>query len=329
MDAFHAYRNEPEVAQYQDWPTPFLKERAAVVIGEAATLTDLGTGEWMMLTIANAEDSEVYGDLFVEFSNDGRTGEIGYSLAPKAWGNGYAAEAVEALLEWLFAREGFTRACGSLHPDNSRSARVLERCGFVYEGHTRNSYWLGDENSDDWLYGLTPQQYSEWRDRPRHTPESVELREVDPTKVRSLLALGTHHSQQRFVSPMAVSFAEVAFPDFEEHADGRAAETRIKPWARVVYADGEPVGFVAMEQPTELNPEPYLWRLLIDRLHQRRGLGTRVIEMVADQAREWGGAGLLVSWMPGVGSPEPVYLAMGFVPTGEMYDQEIVAQLVL
>ena len=31
---------------------------------------------------------------------------------------------------------------------------------------------------------------------------------------------------------------------------------------------------------TESFPEPYLWRLLIDRWHQGRGIGTRVISML-------------------------------------------------
>ena len=41
-----------------------------------------------------------------------------------------------------------------LHPDNPASAMVMERNGFLFEGHTRSSFWLGGEVSDDWIYGL-------------------------------------------------------------------------------------------------------------------------------------------------------------------------------
>ncbi len=34
-----------------------------------------------------------------------------------------------------------------------------------------------------------------------------------------------------------------------------------------------------------------------------------------------------VSWVPGKGSPEPMYLARGFVPTGAIHDGEIEARL--
>ncbi|MBA2317379.1 MAG: GNAT family N-acetyltransferase [Euzebyales bacterium] len=43
-----------------------------------------------------------------------------------------------------------------------------------------------------------------------------------------------------------------------------------------MVADQEIVGFVRLALRTPHHPEPYLWRLLIDRLHQRRGLGHRV-----------------------------------------------------
>jgi diamine N-acetyltransferase len=100
------------------------------------------------------------------------------------------------------------------------------------------------------------------------------------------------------------------------------------PWYRAVAADGEIVGFVmvARSQPAPL-PDPYLWRLLVDRMHQRRGIGGRVLDMVVEQCRQWGDTALLVSWVPGPGSPEPMYLASGFVPTGVVEDGEIEARL--
>ena len=72
---------------------------------------------------------------------------------------------------------------------------------------------------------------------------------------------------------------------------------------------------------------PYLWRLLIDRRHQRRGIGDRVLSLLVARLRAEGHESLLVSWHPGPGGPEPFYLARGFVPTGEVDEDEIVARL--
>ena len=81
--------------------------------------------------------------------------------------------------------------------------------------------------------------------------------------------------------------------------------------------------------PNEVTTEAYLWRLMVDRFHQRRGIGRRVVEIVIDRARGWGAPALDTSWVPGPGSPEPLYRSMGFEPTGEIDDGEVVARLEL
>ena len=70
----------------------------------------------------------------------------------------------------VFEELDVTRAFGMLHPDNPASAVLLERTGFLFEGHTKLSYWLGEENSDDLIYGLIRPDWEHWRDRPRQPP---------------------------------------------------------------------------------------------------------------------------------------------------------------
>jgi RimJ/RimL family protein N-acetyltransferase len=277
--------------------------------------------EWWMFTIADRADTAVFGDLVVKLSWEGRTAEIGYTLARTAWGKGYAVEAAEALVASLFEDLGVTRVEGMLHPDNTASAQVLERIGMLFEGQTRSSFWVGDENSDDWLYGMIRDDWEAWRDRPRNRPDTVELVEITHANRAAVIALTTHRSQQRFVAPVVRSLAEALIPPVE------SGVVEI-PWYRAVVADDEIVGFVmvARSQAGPL-PDPYLWRLLIDRMHQRRGIGGRVIDLVVEQCRRWGDSALLVSWVPGKGSPEPMYLARGFAPTGTIHDGEIEARL--
>ena len=86
------------------------------------------------------------------------------------------------------------------------------------------------------------------------------------------------------------------------------------------------VGFVMLALRTEHHPEPYLWRLLIDRMHQRRGIGGRVLDLVEDEFRAMGNTTLLVSWSEGKGSPRPFYVKHGFEPTGRVIDEETEAR---
>jgi diamine N-acetyltransferase len=77
---------------------------------------------------------------------------------------------------------------------------------------------------------------------------------------------------------------------------------------------------------TDHHPEAYLWRLLIDRLHQRRGIGGRALDLVSEECRRMGDETLLTSWTEGKGSPRSFYLRNGFEPTGTVVDEETEAR---
>ncbi len=313
-------RSDPEVARYQNWVAPYPLERAETTVAETMALDGPTVDDWWMATIADSDDTEVFGDLVVHLTWEGRTAEIGYTLARSAWGRGYAVEAATALVAYLFESLGVTRVEAGLHPDNPASAMVLERIGMLFEGHTRSSFWLGDDNSDDWLYGMTRDDWESWRDRPRRRPESVELVEITNEILPRVLRLTTHRSQQRFVAPVANSLAEALILQESGGIAGPA-------WYRAVRADADLVGFVMVDRSRPGRPDPYLWRLLVDRLHQRRGIGSRVIDLVVEQCRAWGDDTLVVAWDTGKGSPEPMYLARGFVPTGVILDGQVEARL--
>jgi len=61
--------------------------------------------------------------------------EIGYSLHPDHQGNGYATEAVNALVRML-RDHGMEQVVAGCDVDNGRSARLLERLGFSFDGIT-------------------------------------------------------------------------------------------------------------------------------------------------------------------------------------------------
>ncbi len=315
-------RNDPDVARFQNWTVPFPEARAKATVVGSMELDGPADGEWWMATIADPDDSQVLGDVVVNLTWGSRCAEIGYTLAAEHWGRGFAVESATALVGWLFDNLPLTRVFGMLHPDNAASAQVLERVGMLFEGHTRLSFWVGDDNSDDHIYGMTRPEWETWRDRPRAPATTVELVELDAESAREVRRLRTHKTQERFVAPVLESFADALFPPSIE------GDPAIQ-WLRGVRADGEMVGMVLMTEPTSARPEPYLVRLLVDRMHQRRNLGSRVLELLIDQCRTWGVTGLTVSYVEGRGSPRPFYERHGFVATGERLHGETVARLAI
>lgn len=85
--------------------------------------------------------------------------EIGYTLAPRRQGHGYATEAVRAVLDHLFRVRGLHKVSAECDARNVASARVLERLGFTREGLLRRHTWTKDEWTDDLIYGLLRTEY--------------------------------------------------------------------------------------------------------------------------------------------------------------------------
>lgn len=57
--------------------------------------------------------------------------ELGYSLAPDHWGQGYASEIAMGLRDWFFGTRADPAFIGFAHRDNAASRRVLEKIGMT------------------------------------------------------------------------------------------------------------------------------------------------------------------------------------------------------
>lgn len=316
-DAAFERRNHPDVARYEDWPLPYDREQAERSTARAVAMDGPVDGEGWTVTVVDAAAPErILGDVYVELKWGGRTGVIGYNFHPDHWGHGYASEAAGAIVGHLFTEFGVQRVEASLHPDNFASARVLEACGLTFEGLTRGSFWVGDECTDDMLYGRTRAEWDAWSARPRHRPTRIELVPVTADNRRAVAALVTHKSQERFVATMLGNFRDALVPPARDGAT-------LVPWFRAIEADDTIVGFIMASETTRAHPNPFLWRFLIDRRHQQRGIGSVALDQFEQWCRDQGAAAAEVSWVEGPGSPAAVYLRRGYEPSGRIEDGEI------
>ena len=96
------------------------------------------------ITAANASDGEIVfliarrgGDVIggcgiARFGEE--PPEIGYWLGVSFWGQGYATEAVRAVIDHAFGDLGYDAVAGGARVSNPASRRVLEKCGFQWTG---------------------------------------------------------------------------------------------------------------------------------------------------------------------------------------------------
>jgi RimJ/RimL family protein N-acetyltransferase len=312
------YRADPDVARYQQWDLPFTEIDALRLIDGQADLDGPTRGEWVQ--VALDRDGATIGDVGLYLDTDGHEASVGYTLSPAAQGKGYAAEAVGAVVEALFAAAGVRRIVANVDPANVASLRVVERLGFVVEGVARSAVHVRGDWVDGVCLALLESDHGAWQARPTGPPASVGLAELTEDNLHAVRALRTHRFQEAFVAPMEKSLAEALVPG--DH-DG----VPVVPWFRAVVADGEIVGFAMLAEASEALPVPHLWRLLVDRAHQGRGIGRRALSLIAERVRADGHPRLSVSWIDGPGGPRQFYERLGFAPTGEVDHGETVAAL--
>jgi ribosomal-protein-alanine N-acetyltransferase len=86
-------------------------------------------------------DGEAAGGIGIELHTDVErvSAELGYWLGESVWGRGIATEAVKAVTAEVFARFDLTRLYAVPFADHTASVRVLEKAGYVREGHMRQS----------------------------------------------------------------------------------------------------------------------------------------------------------------------------------------------
>lgn len=111
------------------------------------------------------------------------------------------------------------------------------------------------------------------------------------------------------------------------------AESTLSPLfhPRAILLDGEVVGFV-MYQFGDVGAfdegECTIWRFMVDRRHQNKGIGQAAMPVVLEEIKSHGLCDLIdIYYDPKNVAAEKVYSRYGFKPTGHRDDGDIIAEL--
>jgi RimJ/RimL family protein N-acetyltransferase len=162
--ALFAYRSDPEVARYQGFAPKTPADAEAFLVSARAARFD-EAGAWCQLAVRRADSGELIGDIGTRpRRDDGSQVEIGVTIAPEHQRQGYAKDALAALLDHLFGNLGKRRVFASVDPRNRASIALLEGLGFRQEAHFRESLRFKGEWVDDMVFAILAR---EWTRRPR------------------------------------------------------------------------------------------------------------------------------------------------------------------
>ena len=149
----------PDAMRYWHRGGPFTRDTAEQNFATSlARARELGFGRrWILSKDDGAglgfTDTKFFGDSCDEISPD--EVEIGWMLAPSAWGKGYATEAGAAIRDEAFERLELETIVAEHHPENVASRRVIEKLGMTFERDT--------VTQDGWpvrVYRLTREQWT-------------------------------------------------------------------------------------------------------------------------------------------------------------------------
>ena len=88
--------------------------------------------------------------------------EIGYCIGRYWWRQGITSEALQAVINYLFAEVGALRICADHDSRNPNSGRVMRHCGMTYEGTLRQACRSNAGIGDMYVHAILR---SEWEAR--------------------------------------------------------------------------------------------------------------------------------------------------------------------
>jgi [ribosomal protein S5]-alanine N-acetyltransferase len=130
FEAIHAVWSDPEVMGAVPSQAYDRQKSWARLSGKLGHQARHGFSKW---AVAEKASGAVIGECGVHYLEGGPDIELGYKLARAYWGQGLAAEAAQACLDWALA-ERPERVVAIVDPANIRSARVLDKIGMVRDG---------------------------------------------------------------------------------------------------------------------------------------------------------------------------------------------------
>ena len=90
--------------------------------------------EWYAIWMIELNNGTHIGELCFKGLDENGVAEIGYGISEEHRCQGYATEAVKAVLTWAFQNTEVTAIEAETDAENTASKRVLEKCGFIANG---------------------------------------------------------------------------------------------------------------------------------------------------------------------------------------------------
>jgi len=136
QDVFDTWTTDSEVSKFMRWNThTSLKETTEFITLAIENIPSPHSYDWIFIL---NETGKPIGSGGLYWKEKYKMFELGYCLAKKAWGQGFAVEASVGILDFAKQMLNEDQFFAEYVKENSASGRVLEKLGFVY--HSDGEY---------------------------------------------------------------------------------------------------------------------------------------------------------------------------------------------
>lgn len=111
------------------------------------------------LGVTKRDDDRVIGFARIGLSGV-QAGKLGYAIAAKEWGRGYATDAARTLITYAVKEIGLHRITAAIGPDNAGSIAVVQQLGFTREGTLRDHVFTNGAWRDSVLFSVLDHEWS-------------------------------------------------------------------------------------------------------------------------------------------------------------------------
>ncbi len=160
LDALHAIQSDPDVCRYLLYE-PRSRDEVARRIAEDSAATRLAVADDYVQPAIRDAGGVLLGTMYFHLTSvDDLTAEIGWLLAPRFQGQGYAREAAALVLDLAFGEVGLHRVYAELDPRNAASVALCERLGMRHEAHFVEHMMFKGEWADTGIYGILDREWA-------------------------------------------------------------------------------------------------------------------------------------------------------------------------
>ena len=170
LDDLYEYAQNMDVGVMQGWKPHESKEESLIALNSFIVNDE----SW---AIVLRENNKVIGS--IKTSPDENRGRyyakyVSYVLSADYWGKGYMTEALNRIIKYVFEELNIDLLSAFHYPHNTRSKRVLERCGFQYETTIKQGQKIYDGQVFDTVcYSILAEDYFK-----RVSPQTARITDI-------------------------------------------------------------------------------------------------------------------------------------------------------